>query len=284
MAETALCHAGLAQRCELGQARLRVGYAQQRRLLQAVRQRIQPLLAFDYAYGVELLGCGGNNLVGVGAVAVHLAVYLAAHLLFDARAHYLERGDVRAHRRQEVGYGLALFEVVQAAGPAPGLSGLEAQLPQQRAHLPAHRRVGGGQLQVVALGGVGHAPARQEGAAHKARPAAVVFEHAEVYVQRERVIRFHAEGAEHRGYLAAVGYQQGLARAGRARLRQLVEAHPEGAAEQPRQQLYEFCAACYNPYLPRRKAVAIEGHAVGLGHGAALFLPVHAAQLSLGLG
>ena len=167
-------------------------------------------------------------------VAVELPGDLVAHLPVHLGGHDAHGGHRRAERREEVGDGVGLLEVEESIPFPGGLLGREAQIQQHRVRLPAHALVGGRELQMQALVRVGDAAAGQKSAADKGLHAALVLQHAEIDVVRERGVRVGAEDVEDPGELCAVEDHEALF-PGLALLRETVEVQREGPAEELRQ-------------------------------------------------
>ena len=143
--------------------------------------------------------------------------------------------------------------------------------------------MGGGKLQVVALLGIGDAAACEEGAPYEGRTAALVLQHAEVDMVGEGAADLRAEGVEDQRKLFGVGDGKALLAAcpfGR----ELVEADGKGAFEKLRQALGKVGACGDDAHFPCVKAVAVQQHAVALGHGGVAALQTVPAELALGIG
>ena len=276
--QAALRHRRIRERGEVGQAGLGIGNAQQRRALQLFRQHVEPVVALDAADGVDLLLRRGDDLVGVGGVAVDLAVDGVVHGLLHLGGHDVHGGAGRADLGQEVLDGLGLLEIEHGVRATVDAARGKAQLREQGGRLAADARVRRDELEVVVLARGGHAAAREKRPPQERRLAAVVFEHGEVDVVRDRAREVGAEGGEHRLDGGAVGDGQHVAAAGLFPGRQ-GKVRAERAAKQLRQPLGKGVARRDDADLPRRERVAVQQHAVGLGHGAAVAADRHAAQL-----
>ena len=139
------------------------------------------------------------------------------------------------------------------------------------------------QLEMVALFRVGDAAAREEGPADEGRAVALLLDHAEVDVVRERRRPIRAEGLEDALELVLLADEE-AALSLRVLGRLHVEAQREGAAEQPRQARGEGLARGDDADLRGREGVAVQQHAVALGDGAAFVVDLRAAELRLRVG
>ena len=136
---------------------------------------------------------------------------------------------------------------------------------------------------MVVLARVGHAAAGEKRPPQERRLTAVVFEHGEVDMVRDRAREVGAEGGKHRLDGGAVGDGQHMAAAGLFGGGQ-GKVRAERAAKELRQPLGQRVARRDDADLARRERVAVQQHAVSLGHGAAVAAERHAAQLVFDIG
>lgn len=128
-----------------------------------------------------------NRLVQIGAVAVEAAVDAVAQILFHFGRHDIHGRHRRADKGEKILDLVALLEVGHKAAVAGDALGRIAALPQQHAQFPAGLEMGCGQLQMVALGGIGDAAAGKKRPPQKGSPAALLLQHSEVDMQ-DRVL------------------------------------------------------------------------------------------------
>ena len=238
---------------------------------------------FQMTDGLNLLLGRLHRLVQVGCVAVHPAVHAAHHRLLRLGVHHAHGGQRRADGRQKVLDGLALFEIGDVIGLAGGLLGRKAGLHQQGAHLPAHAVVGGGQLQMVALGRIGHRPARQKGPPEEGAAAVLLFQDGEVDVMGQALGRVVPEGVPQRGELVPVLKGKNVLPRPVQPFGLPVKAYFERLFEQGGQTAGKFLRLGDNAGTPPGKLAAEEEHPIGLRLGAAPVGQSTPAQLRLGL-
>ena len=123
-----------------------------------------------------------------------------------------------------------MLEVGDGVGLAGGLLGGEATLQQEGPQLPADTQMGGGQLQMVALGRVGHRAARQKGPPKKGQAAVLLLQHGKVNVMGQGARRLMAERRPEGGQL--VRLCDGENPLGRPLLRRAVKGELKGPVEQ----------------------------------------------------
>ena len=135
--------------------------------------------------------------------------------------------------------------------------------------------MGGGQLQVVALPGVGDRPSRQEGPPEEGGAAAALLQHGEVDVEGQGP-GVCAEGLVQRRQLIRVGDLEDLLAAS---LGQAVKGEPECLFKQQGQPLGKGSVFGHDPGLGGVEGVAVKQHPIGLRLGAALPAQGSPAQL-----
>ena len=264
---------------QLRQSVLRVLQPQSGRLPQLVRQALQLPGLLQAPDRLQLDLGRLHRLVQVGRVTVHPPVHAAPQVLLQLGVHDLHGGQGRADGGKEVLDALTLLEIGDIVGLPGGLLGLEARLPHQGGHLPAHVVVGGGQLQVIGLPGVGDRPPRQERPPEEGSPAAGLLQHGEVHVVCQTA-RIHPEGPAHCCQLGRVRDAEAVLP---LPIRQTVKGEAERLAEQDREPLGKCLVLRDDADLPPGKGVAVKQNAVCLRLGAAFPVQRRPAQLPLGL-
>ena len=278
MAQGGLGHRRGAHAGQLGQGELRVGLPQLGGLLELQGELLQHPSFPQGLDGLALLHGGVHGLVHVGGLAVDPAVDPVAQELLRLGVHQLHGGHRRADGGEEILHGLALLEIRNVVGLPGDLLGGVAQLPEQDGHLPAHRPVGGGQLQVVALERVGHRTARQKRPPQEGLAAVGLLQHAEVdVVGRARGV----EGAQVPQQRQLVGIGDGEDLLGAVRVPLLVEGQAEGLVKQGGEPVAKGLGLGDDLHFLGGKAVAVEQHAAGLRLGAALAGELRPAELGL---
>ena len=158
------------------------------------------------------------------------AVDAPPEILLRLGVHDLHGRQGRADGGEKVLNGLALLEVGDGVGLAGGLLGGEATLQQEGPQLPADTQMGGGQLQMVALGRVGHRAARQKGPPKKGQAAVLLLQHGKVNMMGQSARRLMAERRPEGGQL--VRLCDGENPLGRPLLRRAVKGELKGPVEQ----------------------------------------------------
>ena len=189
-------------------------------------------------------------------------------MLLQLGVHDLHGGQRGPDGRQKIRDGLAGLEIGDIVGLPGSLLGLEASLGQQGRQLPAHAVMGRHQLQVVALGRVGHRAPRQKGPPQKGGAVMVLLQHGKVDVVGQTRRQVGAVGLPDGRQLPRVRNEKdplpGLRRFGRP-----VEVHLECLAEEDGQALGKDRGAGDDFDLGGGEAVAEQEDAVGLRPGAA---------------
>ena len=135
--------------------------------------------------------------------------------------------------------------------------------------------MGGGQLQVVALPGVGHRAAGQEGPPEEGRPAAGLLQGREVDMQRQG-LRVHPIGLVDEPQLVRrLDGKHPLA----LPLRKPVKGQAERLSEQCGQPLGKGLVLCNDAYLTAAEGIAVQQHPVCLRLGTAFPAQPRPAQL-----
>ena len=246
---------------------LGVGFAELGGFAELVRQVPVEAPVLQAADGCQLLLGRVHSLAQVGGLAVDPAVDSVAQILLHLGLHDPHGADRRAQRCQKILNLVALLEIEHVApGPADGFRG-EAHLLHQPPDLPAHPQMGRDQLQMIALLRVRHRAPGHKGPPEKRRPAALLFENAQIDLEGHGGGGLQAEDIVNPVDLFRVLHGENLL--ARPVLRQLVELEAEGLLEQLRQPLGKIPALGDDPDCVGRKRIAEQQHAVALRHGAA---------------
>lgn len=138
---------------------------------------------------------GVHHLGGVGVVAVAPAVDLVFQFFLQLGLHNPHGGYRSAQQREKILNGVALLEIQHTAAAPIHKLGIDAQhLLNEGRGLPAHKAVGSGELQMVALGRVRHRTPRQKRPSEKGNFTAVLLQHPQVHVEGHGVLPAEAVG------------------------------------------------------------------------------------------
>ena len=259
---------------------MRTDFAQLRRLPELFRQTLPRAPAAQTLNRRELLLRGVERFVHIRHIAVHGAVGAVADGLVHLRGHDVHGRGRGADRREQILDVLGLLEIDHRRAAAADAARQKAHLRQQRRHLAAGLRVRAGQLEVIALLGIRHAPAREKRPAQKRRPAALVLKQSEIDVQHHRLARVIAELVDDPVELLRIGNLENELSVAAVVLGQAVELHRKRPLKQARQARGKLGVFRDNAHQRRRERVAVQQHAIGLRPRAAQTADRRAAELT----